>query len=154
MVLDKGGEKKKASGSARETEDRGQVTNQLQLLGRRARDSSREIFKAGKIVAVRGSYCVHRVRVGPQRRVEGWHTNLLIEAQWQTAMTEKSESIGRDEQVVAASSPMRGEKYRDEVGLGRSDSDDLPNELAGAMVPLRGSSSKRGETLKKACVEP
>ena len=38
-------------------------------------------------------------------------------------------SGGRDEQVVAASSGMRGEKYRDEVGLGQSDSDDLPNEL-------------------------
>jgi hypothetical protein len=27
---------------------------------------------------------------------------------------------------------MRGEKYRDEVGLGRSDGDDLPDELEGA----------------------
>ena len=74
FLLEKGGEKKKASGSARETEDRGQIT--IQLLGRRARDSSREIFKAGKIVAVRGSYCVHRVRVGPQRKVEGGYTSL------------------------------------------------------------------------------
>ena len=36
--------------------------------------------KRVNIVAVRRSYCVHRVRVGPQRRVEealeGWHTNL------------------------------------------------------------------------------
>ena len=38
---------------------------------------------------------------------------------------------GRGEQVVAASG-MRGEKNRDEVGLGRSDGDDLPDELEGA----------------------
>ncbi len=43
-------------------------------------------------------------------------------------------SIGRDEQVVAASSGMRGEKYRDEVGLGRSDGDDLRNELRGPPI--------------------
>ena len=55
----------------------------------------------------------------------------MNEAQTQTAKIEEA-SIGRDEQVVAASSGMRGEKYRDEVGLGRSDGDDLPDELEGA----------------------
>ena len=47
-------------------------------------------------------------------------------------MDEVRVTTGRGEQVVAASSGMWGEKYRDEVGLGQSDSDDLPNELEGA----------------------
>ena len=76
---------------------------------------------------------MHRVRVGPQRKVEV--TNLLDEVQEQTAKIEE-ESIGRDEQEVAASSGMWGEKYRDEVGLGRNDDDDLLDEWLGTK-PLK-----------------
>ena len=46
-------------------------------------------------------------------------------------MKRRRVSNGRDEQVVAASG-MWGEKNRGEVGLGRSDGDDLPDELEGA----------------------
>ena len=70
-------------------------------------------------------------------------------------MTEKSESIGRDEQVVAASSGMRGEKYRDEVGLGRSEGNDRPTRRAGRGHAIkRPSSTKGGEAFKKPCIEP
>ena len=65
-----------------------------------------------------GRICVHRVRVGPQRKEEGLNTNLLGEVQEHTAKI-KELPIGRDEQVVAASSGMWGEKYRDEVGRNR-----------------------------------
>ena len=79
---------------------------------------------------------MHRVRrVGPQRKVEGWHTNLLNEVQAQTAMTE--ERVDREGR--AASSGMRGEKYRDEVELERSEgtTTDLLDELAGAKDPIQ-----------------
>ena len=93
---------------------------------------------------------MHRVRVGPQRKEEGWYTNLLDEVQEQTAKIEE-ESIGRDEQVVAASSGMWGEKYRDEVGLGRNDGDDLLDELAGDQAikeaPARGEVRDRHRAL-------
>ena len=73
---------------------------------------------------------MHRVRVGPQRRVEGGLRACGLKAEIHRQEIEMS--IGSDEQVVAASSEMRGEKYRDEVWLGRSDGDDLLDELEGA----------------------
>ena len=57
----------------------------------------------------------------PPEEGSGVDTNLLGEVQEHTAKIEEL-PIGRDdEQVVAASSGMWGEKYRDEVGLGRND---------------------------------
>ena len=112
-------EQKPAAERARKEDHReGNPARMNQRLGRRVRDSSREKFKAGK-------YC-RSTRVVLRAPSAGWppeegsrvDTNLLDEVQEQTAKIEE-ESIGRDEQEVAASSGMWGEKYRDEMGLER-----------------------------------
>ena len=119
-------------------EDRGQITSSLDVEPATVREKcSRRV----NIVAVRGSYCVHRVRVGPQRRVEGCYTNLSIVVQRQTAM-DRGERVDREgragiSRVVAASSEMRGEKYRDEVGLGQSEGNDRPTTSWQGPVPLK-----------------
>ena len=77
---------------------------------------------------------MHRVWVGPQRRVEGGLRACGLKAEIHRQEIEMS--IGSDEQVVAASSEMRGEKYRDEVGLERSEGNDRPTRQAGGGHPI------------------
>ena len=117
-------------------------------------DSSREKFKAGK-------YC-RSTRVVLRAPNAGWppeegsrvDTNLLCEVQEHTAKIEELPIGKEDEQVVAASSGMWGEKYRDEVGLGRSEGSDRPRRAGRGHAIKRGPARSGGEAAQMPCVEP
>ena len=138
MILDKGGEKNKSQRRSVREKRTSEMTTQRPSSLVVESATSRENFKAGK-------YC-RSTRVVLRAPSAGWPPEeervgirtCWLECRGRPPWTEESESVGRDEQVrvVAASSGMRGEKYRDEVGLGRSEGNDRPTRRAGGGHPI------------------